>query len=174
MLLLDLERSRTVPSKARPNSKMDSSLVQEVQSYLNTIFLGRHSLFRDGCYASSFYCAPLSRATMRRHGAVFYRARHAWQRKWQECCSHSSSANLRKINSLSSSSIHVCEYTKSCKQSSLCRGGLAVCRRRATAMAASRIASQLPRGRQRILGWNLCSGADMSRCHEMAAINVAR
>ena len=37
---------------------MDSSLVQEVQSYLNTIFLGRHSLFRDGCYASSFYYAP--------------------------------------------------------------------------------------------------------------------
>ena len=55
----------------RPNSKMDSSMVQEVQSYLNTIFLGRHSLFWDGCSCSFHYCSSSVKSharDARRHG----------------------------------------------------------------------------------------------------------
>jgi len=34
-------------------------MVQEVQSYLNTIFLGRHSLSWDGCSCPASTTAPL-------------------------------------------------------------------------------------------------------------------
>ena len=46
-------------------------MVQEVQSYLNTIFLGRHSLLWDGCSCPASTTAPLQLGRTRAmHGAT--------------------------------------------------------------------------------------------------------